>query len=1469
MIHADEVLPFPAKEMVRKKKYASDLNGLITSYEELRDQADQDAAELEALRNELRTLKTDSVQLRSDLHAARTEVERLKAALIKLRRSSNLRVGKAVMLPARGVRKAMRELRDFRGTGDTGASADTLPVLQPSAASLLQRRDLEHKTYEEHCALAAAEPSAGNVFRAVSFGYFVLGDIRGPAKLIRQNEMVVSQLNSQDQAIVRTILGLERLLDRPPFISPKQPNPGYLAERGRIMYCAHSTGHFNSNGYSTRTAELARGLQTEGLDVLVAARPGYPWDVPTDQAKPAGERFTKSILGVDHVFNPGPNWTRQPLDEYWLEATDSYVREAQRARVSAIHSASNYVTGLPALAAARRLGVPFSYEVRGLWEVTEASAKPSWEASERYEFAVRMETLVAVHADIVFAITEQVRDELIRRGVEPERIRLLPNGVDTDRFTPMPPSEAVRAHLNIPAGVPVVGYAGSLVHYEGLSDLLKALKILKDDSVDFRTVIVGDGPELGNLRTEATRLGLTDLVQFTGRIGALDIPKYVSLFDIMPCPRTSLPVTELVSPLKPLEAMASGRAMVLTDLAPLRVFAGPEEERALLALPSNPESLAKSLRLLLGDPILREEKGRRARLWAVENRQWKLIGQEAGRELRKAMEQSSRQAPQGQQMKGLTVGIIADTFTTEGLRGEAELCELLPETWRQQAEETPLDVLFVESAWEGLNGQWRQKVGYYDDERFSALRELLEFCNSRSIPTVFWNKEDPVHFNRFKRSAALFDHVFTTDATCIRKYAEVRGPRVQTIASLPFYAQPRLHNPLPPELDYSHTVAYAGSFYGKRYPERSAELDSLLQAGETHGLTIYDRQYLNPDSPYKFPPNLQKFVQGGLPYLEMMHAYKAHPVHVNVNSVESSPTMFSRRVTELAASGTAVASGRGQGVERVMAGLIQTVSNREETDVLLDRWMTDERARLHDSWLAYRLIHRSHTAAHRLAYVLRCAGLVVRAPEPARYALKVEHLSHEILRSIQAQTVWPAAVIFSSAEKGIDSPLNVIHQEQATPEVLAGLGVQWVGDYPGSRDRTLFEDLLTGATYGSWSEISESSEDLDTPGLGLVRVVAAGTETPCLQSLSWPEQSRGAGIVFRRDVPSPGNHEPKLMVSATENLKRVLVAGHDLKFAGEIIRALETAGHTVAVDQWQGHNQHNEQLSKQLLEEADIIFCEWTLGNAAWYSQHLRQGQRLVTRLHSQELFTNHLSDLKVSRVQRIIFVGQHTANLAVRDHGIPRGKAVVIPNPVDVEHLALDKEGKSRFNLGMVGIVPAQKHLDRALDLLAGLRRHDDRYQLFIKGKRPEDYPWMANRPEEMSFYQEQYLRISSDPLLAGAVHFDAHGDDMPQWYRKIGVVLSVSDFESFHLTLADGAASAAAAVSLDWPGADQIYPASWIKTSVAEMVDYVLACTVTEAQWRKSGTAAREIVAERFDASLILSKIVRTILGAEEDHV
>lgn len=298
----------------------------------------------------------------------------------------------------------------------------------------------------------------------------------------------------------------------------------------------------------------------------------------------------------------------------------------------------------------------------------------------------------------------------------------------------------------------------------------------------------------------------------------------------------------------------------------------------------------------------------------------------------------------------------------------------------------------------------------------------------------------------------------------------------------------------------------------------------------------------------------------------------------------------------------------------------------------------------------------------------------------------------------------------------------------------------------------------------------------------------------------------------------------KEALTFAQDKKKVLIAGHDLKFAKFIIEALENSDDfEVLIDKWQSHSKYDEKQSIELLNQADTVFCEWGLGNLVWYSKHKKQGQKLITRIHAQELKTRHLDQCNHDNIDNYIFVSPYFYELMIAEFGLERKKCKMIFNMVDTELLDKPKFPNAEFHLGMIGDVPQSKRLDRALDIFEQLYLKDERYKLFVKGKRPEEYPWMHSKAkaEEMSYYQQQYQRIKDNGWDKSVV-FEGHGP-IDEWLQNIGWILSVSDNESFHLSVAEGMASGCVPVILNWAGAETIYPEDCIFDSVAETIRFI----------------------------------------------
>lgn len=324
----------------------------------------------------------------------------------------------------------------------------------------------------------------------------------------------------------------------------------------------------------------------------------------------------------------------------------------------------------------------------------------------------------------------------------------------------------------------------------------------------------------------------------------------------------------------------------------------------------------------------------------------------------------------------LVVGGIMDVFTAACFSPECNLVTFRPDNWKAVLDANPIDLLLVESAWQGNGGSWQYKLASFKKPMGEEVVDVIDYCKARGIKTAFWNKEDPSHFDRFIHRARLFDHVFTTDADMIPKYREQIGH--DRVSALPFAAQPRLHHPIL-ETSRKHNVCFAGAYYALEHDERRADIDLVLRPALPFGLHIYDRQHgvVGPNAKaYQFPEIYHNCIQGRLEYDDMVKAYKWYKVFLNVNSVKNSPTMFSRRVFELLASGTPVISAHAKGiVEMLGTNLVHITGSEAETTAHLTKLLGDERYWAEIATRGIREILTRHTYRDRFNEVLTKLGL--------------------------------------------------------------------------------------------------------------------------------------------------------------------------------------------------------------------------------------------------------------------------------------------------------------------------------------------------------------------------------------------------------------------------------------------------------------------------------------------------------------
>jgi spore maturation protein CgeB len=324
----------------------------------------------------------------------------------------------------------------------------------------------------------------------------------------------------------------------------------------------------------------------------------------------------------------------------------------------------------------------------------------------------------------------------------------------------------------------------------------------------------------------------------------------------------------------------------------------------------------------------------------------------------------------------ITLGCILDEFTAACFEPECRMLTFRPDNWKEILEREYPQAIFVESAWRGNDGSWQYRVAKYQKNMGDELIDLLNWARCNKIPSIFWNKEDPVHFERFIEKAGYLDYVFTSDSDCIPKYQKRLGH--DRISPLPFAAQPTIHNPilLHPR---QGSVCFAGTYYCDRHEERRCDMDHILKPAIPFGLEIYDRQYGMVGKQaelFRFPDLYQSSIKGRLDYQEMIKAYKNYQVFLNVNSVKTSPTMFSRRVFELLACGTPVISTYSKGIVDLLGDDIVLISESEEdTRNHLEHLISDGDTWMKASVKGIRKVMEEHTYSDRMKYILDQVGI--------------------------------------------------------------------------------------------------------------------------------------------------------------------------------------------------------------------------------------------------------------------------------------------------------------------------------------------------------------------------------------------------------------------------------------------------------------------------------------------------------------
>ncbi len=366
------------------------------------------------------------------------------------------------------------------------------------------------------------------------------------------------------------------------------------------------------SGYTFRTRAILKAQEAQGWPVAAVTGPRHG-------AAPA------SVESVDGLtfHRTQADAKAGPIGE--LVGIRAFARRIEAAvdafRPDILHAHSPVIDALAGLIVARRRKLPIVYEIRAFWEDAAVGNGTGTEGSARYRTTRALETWAVKRAGGVAVICEGLRGDLVARGIDADKIIVSPNGVDLDLFGTVPPrDDALAAELDLD-GRDVVGFIGSFYDYEGLDDLIAAMPALVAARPNARLLMVGGGPMEAALRAQAAASPVAEAIHFVGRVPHTEVERYYGLVDILAYPRKRMRLTDLVTPLKPLEAMAQGRLVAASDVGGHRELIRDGETGTLFA-PDDPAAVATALAGMFADRSGWDARRRTARAFVERERNW-------------------------------------------------------------------------------------------------------------------------------------------------------------------------------------------------------------------------------------------------------------------------------------------------------------------------------------------------------------------------------------------------------------------------------------------------------------------------------------------------------------------------------------------------------------------------------------------------------------------------------------------------------------------------------------------------------------------------------------------------------------------------------------------------------------------------------------------------------------------------------
>jgi glycosyltransferase involved in cell wall biosynthesis len=406
------------------------------------------------------------------------------------------------------------------------------------------------------------------------------------------------------------------------FLSYRGLNGHFKDIKPSVLYMVSSTMPIKTNGYTVRTHNILKNLTKKGINVVCVNRPIISRHKKIEHI--IHDNIKYIIPYVNNVKKPEIDniFTKEYTTAYW----DIIKKICRDYEFDIVHACSNYVNPLVGYKLSRKNNIPLIYEVRGLWHLSKLSNNPKWKNSDAFKKYLALENAVMDVSDHIFVISPEVGEELNVDNKYNDKISIAPNCVDTRFLKPLKKDLVLFNKYNKEKFF-LIGYVGSVVNYEGIEYLVKSIKYLKDLDKKCKLIIVGKGTTIACKKTYqllidlVSDLDVKDRVIFTGDIPYEDIRSYYSIIDLICLPRKGCQVCELVTPLKPFEAMSMGKPLLASNVNPLlRII--DHKSTGLIHEKDDVGDIVDKIIMIMDDKNLLNHLKKNSRKWVIENRKW-------------------------------------------------------------------------------------------------------------------------------------------------------------------------------------------------------------------------------------------------------------------------------------------------------------------------------------------------------------------------------------------------------------------------------------------------------------------------------------------------------------------------------------------------------------------------------------------------------------------------------------------------------------------------------------------------------------------------------------------------------------------------------------------------------------------------------------------------------------------------------